>query len=312
MADSLRRTLDTLHADGGTSAEDADLRSVVQRLGGPRSGGSRGGPAHGASHAGQRHVELEYTGPGLREYIPVFADDTLAPPKAEIEPIMDFEAEPEPLEFRDETLSSEPEPIIEEEPLEFADETIEPEPEPEADLAFETVEPEPEPEPELVFEPIQEQAPEPEPEPEPDPLDEGWKDVSDQEYKRELEGHRIGPWTLHIKKAHDAQRPGRKEKPLGDDELVEKPVYFFSKGKRRPVGARPAPLPAGYESALDAESGLPYLRRIGSQPARRKRVRIVRVRGANRDEATRKVVRAGPSRRVVATMPIDITERWRS
>lgn len=103
-------------------------------------------------------------------------------------------------------------------------------------------------------------------------------------------------------------------------------VYFFSKGE--PKAGVPASMPDGYEVAVNERTALPYLRRVrgdedegvhpseldqvgradadaSSTPGRR-RVRMLRVSGRNREEAERKVAQGGHDRKVIRSMPIDI------
>lgn len=104
-------------------------------------------------------------------------------------------------------------------------------------------------------------------------------------------------------------------------------VYFFSKGT--PEGSDAAGIPDGYEVAENPDTGRPFLRRsagagpnylpevdashpsadptAGSGP--KKRVRILRVRAATREEAVAKLQAEG--RNVIASMPIDIEKKLR-
>lgn len=134
-------------------------------------------------------------------------------------------------------------------------------------------------------------------------------------------GFQYGDWVLYKRDELKGDQPQR--------------VYFFSKGT--PDGAEAAPLPDGYEVAENPETGRPYLRRAGSGPgagsggfgsgapdidpahpsadprsqpgAPKKRVRILRVRAATREEAIAKLQAEG--RNVIASMPIDIEKKLR-
>ncbi|MHB8634470.1 MAG: hypothetical protein ACYDBQ_11000 [Thermoplasmatota archaeon] len=138
-----------------------------------------------------------------------------------------------------------------------------------------------------------------------EPPAEAWEVVA--EPPRE-EGYRHNDWTLYSKEADSPE--GRQR------------IYFFSKGD--PGDAEPAALPPGYEVSENERTGLPYLRRIGEEweetgdirqvggdvlpGAKKKRVRVKRVRAATKEEAEGKIADQGGN--PLASMPIDIEERW--
>jgi len=118
-------------------------------------------------------------------------------------------------------------------------------------------------------------------------------------------------WTLYARDELRGETPQR--------------IYFFAKGT--PEGAEPASLPEGYEVAENPDTGRPFLRRASEgdqwspgpidaahpsadpgQAPTKKRVRILRVRAASREEAIAKLQAEG--RNVIASMPIDIEKRF--
>jgi hypothetical protein len=144
------------------------------------------------------------------------------------------------------------------------------------------------------------------------------------------EGHDVA-WSEagepSLVKAAEPAEPAFKEegwnlysKDEGEGDNAQR-IFFFS--RESPEDAVPAEVPEGYEVAVNPETGRPFLRRIqdadpdapieSAHPAvdpavaGRKRVRIVRVRAADRDAAQRKL--EGEGRHVLATMPIDIEKR---
>jgi hypothetical protein len=141
--------------------------------------------------------------------------------------------------------------------------------------------------------------PEAAPEAAPEPLAETAGEAGPFQYK---------DWTLYSRDELRGDQPQR--------------IYFFSKGQ--PDGSEPASLPEGYEVAENPDTGRPFLRRaqegagfaptIDSAhprepgPPPKKRVRILRVRAASREEAIAKLQAEG--RNVIASMPIDIEKRF--
>lgn len=123
------------------------------------------------------------------------------------------------------------------------------------------------------------------------------------------QGFQYKDWTLYSK-----EQLG----PNGEPQRI----YFFSRGEA--TDAEASQLPPGYEVSENERTGLPYLRRIGEdewsdaggidtvggdiQRGKKKRVRVKRVRAASREEAEGKVSSEGGN--PIATMPIDIEERW--
>lgn len=134
-----------------------------------------------------------------------------------------------------------------------------------------------------------------------------------QTWEAKEHGFQYGDWMLYKRDEMKGDQPQR--------------VYFFSKGA--PEGSDQAPLPDGYDVAENPDTGRPFLRRSGSassfepegidaahpradprtanQP--KKRVRILRVRAATREEAIAKLQAEG--RHVIASMPIDIEKKLR-
>ncbi len=132
-------------------------------------------------------------------------------------------------------------------------------------------------------------------------------------WQAEEPAFQYGDWTLFKRDEVRGDQPQR--------------VYFFSKGT--PEGSDSAPLPDGYEVAENADTGRPFLRRSGAggpnyspeveaaHPSAdprsagnpKKRVRILRVRAATREEAIAKLQAEG--RNVIASMPIDIEKKLR-
>jgi hypothetical protein len=147
---------------------------------------------------------------------------------------------------------------------------------------------------------------------------EGWEvadpesgefEVATWEVEETPEGpYQYKDWTLYSRDELRGDQPQR--------------IYFFSKGQ--PEGSAPAALPEGYEVAENPDTGRPFLRRAqegaewapaidsagSSEPgaAPKKRVRILRVRAATREEAIAKMQAEG--RNVIASMPIDIEKRF--
>ncbi len=135
------------------------------------------------------------------------------------------------------------------------------------------------------------------------PLEESWAEAP----AAPAEGFEQDGWQLYSKDEGEGQEAQR--------------IFFFS--REAPDEAVPAEVPEGYEVAVNPETGRPFLRRQETEPdaspiesanptvdsavAGRKRVRIVRVRAADRDAAQRKMEREG--RHVLATMPIDIEKK---
>lgn len=136
--------------------------------------------------------------------------------------------------------------------------------------------------------------------------DRTWEQAGDEPFQ-------YGDWTLFKRDELRGDQPQR--------------VYFFSRGT--PEGGEPAPIPEGYEVAENPETGRPFLRRSAeggegyatdvdlahpsADPTDRgqpkKRVRILRVRAASREEAMQKLAAEG--RNVIASMPIDIEKKLR-
>ncbi|MES2154300.1 MAG: hypothetical protein V4510_04115 [bacterium] len=155
---------------------------------------------------------------------------------------------------------------------------------------------------------------------EPEALAEGTESTSpaqagaaaDQTWEAKETAFQYGDWMLYKRDELKGDQPQR--------------VYFFSKGT--PEGSDPAPLPDGYEVAENVDTGRPFLRRSGSpgpsyspeveaahpsadprSGGAKKRVRILRVRAATREEAIAKLQAEG--RNVIASMPIDIEKKLR-
>lgn len=134
--------------------------------------------------------------------------------------------------------------------------------------------------------------------------DEAWEVVAEAP---ERGGYTYKDWTLYSKE--HASDDGRQR------------IYFFSKGE--PSDGEPSDLPPGYEVSENERTGLPYLRRVGDEDAdpdeiprvgadvqrgKKKRVRVKRVRAGSKEEAEGKISKEGGN--PLATMPIDIEERW--
>jgi hypothetical protein len=136
--------------------------------------------------------------------------------------------------------------------------------------------------------------------------------VGDETWEAPETGYQYGDWTLYRR---DEMRGGEPQR-----------VYFFSKGT--PEGGVPAAIPEGYVVAENPDTGRPYLRQAtgteyspeGIDTAHpsadpragaggKKRVRIMRVRAATREEAIAKMQAEG--RNVIASMPIDIEKKLR-
>lgn len=119
---------------------------------------------------------------------------------------------------------------------------------------------------------------------------------------------RYNDWTLYRKDEEEGPNP--------------QSIYFFSKSQ--PEGAVPSPIPEGYEVAENPETGRPFLRRMtddsqwtdpgsiesaspgwaANTTPGKKRVRIVKVRAASREEAMKKMSSEGRS--IVGSLAIDV------
>ncbi len=145
----------------------------------------------------------------------------------------------------------------------------------------------------------------PEAAPAPEPVGQTWE--------AQESAFQYGDWSLFKRDEVKGDQPQR--------------VYFFSKGT--PEGSDPAAIPDGYEVAENPDTGRPFLRRAGggglnyspdvdsahpsadprTASSPKKRVRILRVRAATREEAIAKLQAEG--RNVIASMPIDIEKKMR-
>lgn len=240
-------------------------------------------------HGERRDVEVEYTGPGLQDYRLVDPVDFLGDGN-----LVEFQAEePAPVE---EAWDADPD----------AGTVTEPEQMP-APLAEEPTPAEPQPE-------------------DPWAATDAAADAAEQAELAEIARRQGLEWDRL------QQQPQDQTIHYGDYTLYQKDetrdgqparVYAFSK---TPPGAgyeAATTLPEGYEIAENPETGRPFLRRLGEEdwgladagavgaagpqgggdPGRR-RVRLKRVRAANREEAMRAVEREGGS--PLASVPIDI------
>jgi hypothetical protein len=369
-SDPLRRTLDTLHLDPNAAAERPYLESMLRRLGYSEAEiqaylAGRAAPTAPATQtapeSGDRDIEVEYTGAGLKEFkLAIGVDESELPAiSAEEAGTEVFEAGPSMEEvdrlvaegglndFDDwggqavpggaaseaEDLAETPAeapaegeaPAIEAEKGSAAGSEIKlPEKVGETGPDFQQGEPLVEFKPTPLNEPTSVKVADPREQAEALKA-EGWE-VADQEtgefevatWEEEPaapepqaapgEPFRHHDWTLYSRDELRGDQPQR--------------IYFFSKGA--PDGAEPAGLPEGYEVAENPDTGRPFLRRVqegaGFSPAidaahpsaepgqaPKKRVRIMRVRAATREEAIAKLQAEG--RNVIASMPIDIEKR---
>lgn len=261
-----------------------------------------------------RDVEVEYTGPGLQDYRLVDPVEFFGEPaRTDDGDLVEFQAgeaasaaedawaEVAPDAAAD--VGSDGQPLVE-----FAST---PAAEPEAAWI-----PEPEPAPEPAPDEVEAPAPdlaaweavpeEPAAAPEPE------EPVPEAPAPPEMQVIEYGDYTLYHKDDVQDGQPAR--------------VYAFSKSAPG-EGYEPADaVPDGYEVAENPETGRPFLRRLGEEdwgvaeaapttpgPAgaagepTRRRVRLKRVRAANREEAMRLVEREGGN--PLASVPIDIEKR---
>ncbi len=354
-ADSLRSTLDNLVVDPAAKADRPYLESMLRRLGYSEveiqtylgTAPALASAAVAAPDTGERVIELEYTGPGLREYRVVLPPD---------ETSFAVDADGNPVDLAggltagEEVLSggpsmSEVDALMEQQDLsDFGDYTAgESEVgkmnvvEGEEDLTqlgteapaegdagdmvefgesapADVVEFSGPPEVQVGEELVEFVA---------NPVNVGYTTPNLSEPTEGAEGDagasdlaEEGPftyqdWTLYSREVDLSD--GRSQR-----------VYFFSKGE--PSDGQPAPMPGGYEVGVNDQTGLPYLRRAseGADPADipqayhsdaaptadagRKRVRVKRIRAATRDEAERQVREEGGE--VLTSVPVDIQERW--
>ncbi|HUR63424.1 MAG TPA: hypothetical protein VM241_02975 [Candidatus Thermoplasmatota archaeon] len=248
-------------------------------------------------HGEERDVEVEYTGPGLQDYrlvdpVDFFGDDSA---------LVEFQAE---------------EAAPSEEAWDDGSETYKP---------GEGEELGSDGQPLAEFEPAA-PAPEPSWEPETVPAEAPVDDAAEQAELAEIARRQGLTWE-------DAQaQPQDQAIHYGDYTLYQKddlrdgqPARVFAFSKTPPGEGYEAAtaLPDGYHVAENPETGRPFLRRTGEEdwglaesagtgatgpqgggdPSRR-RVRLKRVRAANREEAMRQVEREGGS--PLASVPIDI------
>jgi len=381
-SDPLRRTLDTLHLDPNAAADRPYLESMLRRLGYSEAeiqaylGRGKAEPAPATSTApdqgDERLIEVEYTGPGLKEFkLVVGVDESELPAIQAGEAGTEvFEAGPSMEEvdrlvaegglddfddWGDSTPKEDAVGELGEKPAEGAEGT-KPEGAPaegeapvinvekgsEAGTEIKLPEKVGELPPDfqtgenlVEFQALEFNEPETvvvaDPKAEAEALKaEGW------EVANEGGEFEIATWELDEGEAQGESAEGA-EAPAGpfqykdwtlysrDEIRGDQPqrIYFFSKGA--PDGSEPAALPAGYEVAENPDTGRPFLRRAqeGSEfspsidsahpradpgAAPKKRVRILRVRAASREEAIQKLQSEG--RNVIASMPIDIEKRF--
>lgn len=378
-SDPLRRTLDTLHLDPNAAADRPYLESMLRRLGYTeaeiqaylgRQGQAPAPPPASAvapDTGEERQIELEYTGPGLKEFKLVVGVDQselpaiqageagtevfeAGPSMEEVDRLVaeggfgDFDdwGDTTPKEDAVGELGETPEgeKPAEDAPAAEGEKPAEGEaPEIKVEKGGEGEIPLPEKvgalppdfqlgEGMVEFKPVQFNEPEsvtiPDPAAEAEALKaEGWEvadpatgefEIATWEMEEEPEAAPEGPfqykdWALYSRDELRGDQPQR--------------IYFFSKGQ--PDGSEAAALPAGYEVAENPDTGRPFLRRIqedasfspsvdqahpSAEPgaAPKKRVRILRVRAASREEAIAKLQAEG--RNVIASMPIDIEKRF--
>jgi hypothetical protein len=293
--DAVRRTLDT-HAVDPEAADRTYLVSMLRRLGYSESQiedylAGRAVPPEGQatvalakSHAvvdpGARHVEVEYTGPGLRDYRFVEVVDRLEVPE---EDLVEFQATAPAVEDTQDLMEFQAAP------------SAVPEPVPEASA---------EPASDTSWEPGQEEAP---------PLQASEEAAPWPEEPAEppaSDGIQYHEYTLYNKEEMRDGQPAR--------------VFAFSKTPPGEGYEAAREVPEGYEVAENPETGRPFLRRTddgdwsvadesagsasaalaaGTDPQRR-RVRLKRVRAANREEAMRQVQSEGGN--PLASVPIGI------
>lgn len=371
-ADPLRRTLDTYSVPKDT-ADRPYLESVLRRLGYTEAeiraylGDEPAAPApEPEMESSERVVEVEYTGPGLREFslVQPVTQEEFDLAQRDSGPTIEMESGPslEEVEralaegnladdFGDFEAEAPPEVPIAEDmpPMDSFDENAAP------DLGEgengENLSPAELIGDDLPADPLEDvslgeslvefsEAPLAEAEVEPVSVaeeaqrlrDEGWSvDEGDGVFTPDVE-QEPEPATPDLEDTEVVLEPGeafqyndwalyRKDEAEGPN---PQSIYFFSKSK--PEGAEPSEVPEGYEVAENPETGRPFLRRKtddawgdpssieqatpgiqASYPAPRKRVRIVRVRAATREEALEKMRQEG--RNVLASMPIDIEKR---
>jgi hypothetical protein len=258
-------------------------------------------PAHAKTepdHGEQRDVEVEYTGPGLQDYrivdpVDFFGDDGS---------LVEFQAE-------------EAAPAAESWETDAGSETYKPGQE---ELGSDG-------------QPLAEFAPAAPAEPAPEPDQAAWEsgtaaaDAAEQAELAEI-AHRQGlSW--------EAAQPQEQVITYGDYTLYQKDdlrdgqparIYAFSKTPPGEGYEAAKELPEGYQIAENPETGRPFLRRLGEEDwglaeagggsaaggpqgggdPNRRRVRLKRVRAANREEAMRQVEREGGN--PLASVPIDI------
>ncbi|MFO1533196.1 MAG: hypothetical protein ABR562_05805 [Thermoplasmatota archaeon] len=374
-SDPLRRTLDTLHLDPNAAAERPYLESMLRRLGyteseiqaylGNAPGAAVEVPASTTAPdtGAERQIEVEYTGPGLKDFKLVVGVEQselpaiqageagtevfeAGPSMEEVDRLVaeggfgDFDdwGDTTPKEDAVGELGEAGAPPAEgEKPAEGEAPAIQVEKGSEAGTEIGLPEKPPtdlgpdfqKGESLVEFKPVEFNEPDtvvvPDQKAAAEELKEAGWDVADPA-TGEFE---IATWELEEASAEEAPSGPYQYKDwslYSRDELRgDQPqrIYFFSKGA--PEGSEPAALPSGYEVAENPDTGRPFLRRAeessgfaptidaahpSAEPgaAPKKRVRILRVRAASREEAVAKLQAEG--RNVIASMPIDIEKRF--
>ncbi|MCA1819513.1 MAG: hypothetical protein LC620_05605 [Halobacteriales archaeon] len=374
-SDPLRRTLDTLHLDPNAAAERPYLESMLRRLGyteseiqaylGNAPGAAVEAPASTTAPdtGAERQIEVEYTGPGLKDFKLVVGVEQselpaiqageagtevfeAGPSMEEVDRLVaeggfgDFDdwGDTTPKEDAVGELGEAGAPPAEgEKPAEGEAPAIQVEKGSEAGTEIGLPEKPPtdlgpdfqKGESLVEFKPVEFNEPDtvvvPDQKAAAEELKEAGWDVADPA-TGEFE---IATWELEEASAEEAPSGPYQYKDwslYSRDELRgDQPqrIYFFSKGA--PEGSEPAALPSGYEVAENPDTGRPFLRRAeessgfaptidaahpSAEPgaAPKKRVRILRVRAASREEAVAKLQAEG--RNVIASMPIDIEKRF--